>query len=343
MRHLHRKPRLLEDADKLLAEAEEQLDNLQGVSEALKKPSAIATERSSREAREKLFSTGKPSEEIDESEEIPHNRAADQYEGQTTREDAPIIVGSVHHNPEVLKYNFTPSVPSHHDPIIFTSKKSDSNETEGNNTGRIHLDFDSDFKTGYTKVAPSPSPSKEPENPWLTVYSPEEEAQLEEQELSKKIADSENLTATALHDPSADKETTRDLLLITGLGRKSQKLMDQLDQLMSIQGAESTPEVIAEAKKLLEIYDKMKKQIADTIMKYSSYHDFEGGYRSSNDTLTFPMENPRPPPGQLDVVPTKKRNRHPGYREAATVGGAANAAAETVYTPLERPKKPVIE
>jgi len=322
---LRRRPRLLEDADDALAEAEQQLENLQTVSAVLKYP--LSKREKTEEIQEKLISTEKR-----DRDEIP-----DQEQDQNR--DHVIFVGSVHHNPEVLKYNVTPAKPSHHEPITFTSKRSDSNATD-ENTGRIHLDFESDFKTGYRKVKPAPEPSKEPESPWLNVTTPEEEAGLEEEELAKKIAETENRTATALDDPTADKDTTRDLLMITRLEKKSQKLMDQLNQLMSLQGAESAPEVIAEAQKLLAIYNKMKKQISDAVMKYSSFKDFENGYRSSNDTLTFPMENPRQPPGQMDVVHTKKSHRRStGFQQPITLGGPA----ETVYTPLEKPQKPVIE
>jgi len=148
-----------------------------------------------------------------------------------------------------------------------------------------------------------------------------------------------------MSEPSADQETTRDLLLISSLTKKSENLMKQLETLSNLQGAENTPEVIAESKKLLDLYDGIKKQIAAAVMKYSSYHDFEGGFSFSNTTLTFPMENPKVPKGQQDVVQTahhtiRKSFTPPTYKPPSADGGGES---ETVYSPLEHPQQPVIE
>jgi len=243
------------------------------------------------------------------------------------------------HSPEIL-YHEVQTISPQSRPVTFTSKKNDTDQN-----GKICLDFESDFRNGYHIVPPQPVTAQAVEDPWFNVTTPEEEANIEEAEIAKKIALQEGRRKELINDPTADEETTRDLLLITRLGKKSEKLMQQLETLSNLQGAENTPEVIAEAKKLLDLYDGIKKQIANAVMKYASYHDFEGDFSSTNNTLTFPMENPKPPHGQQDIVKTTHSSHTrehfdlPVYKSPSD----GDAESETVYSPLEHPEPPVIE
>jgi len=249
------------------------------------------------------------------------------------KEVPPIIVGSVQHNPEIVLHPARVT-EAPHPPVIFNSSEN----------GKIHLAFESDFKTGYRRVPPPPTnPAAPVEDPWYNVTTPEEEAAIEEGEMKQKLALEEEKRKQLMKDPEADQDTSRDLALISRLGKKSETLMKQLDALTNLQGAESTPQVIAEAKKLLDIYNGIKKQIADAVMKYSSYHDFDGGFAPSPQTFTFPMENPKPPHGQKDIVLSQKRSLHSMQFNPAAYKKDEAADAQTVYTQLERPQKPIIE
>jgi len=329
-------PKLISDTDAALSDAEMQLSNLQNLAQS------HAHSRYRRRLRSKF-----PSKEMEQRKSIEES-----HEKAPEAEEPPIIVGSVLHNPEILhpQLAVTETPSAHHSPVIFASAK---NNTE---SSKIYLDFESDFKSGYHIVEPPPKPLAEPaEDPWFKVITPEEEVQLEEGELKEqemKIKEEEEkvrkeFAKDTTTDPKADHDpTTRDLRLITRLGRKSEKLMEQLEALSNLHGAESSPEVIAEAKKLLHLYHGIKKQIADAVMKYSSYRDFEGGFAPSYQILTFPMENPLPPKGQQEVVTHTIRNpkiQHfdsPPYKEDPL---PPDGEAETVYTPLEHPHNPVIE